>query len=214
MSALYLQIIDNLLQADPDTLLTSQMQNQSSSRSGELMCMCCSIHCTEPIRVCILCRILFSLENFVDRVQLSNNSATATFTQTAYAFQLNDIPDPNMFTGQEFSVNLGTAAEAKTTDPSTEIDPMALTTYLNETATAYFKVPSTFIQGQSNLRLAFFVFLEDGFFQNVGENVTIGSIILGVTVPMGVEAENYNLTMGFRYTKVTDMPHKCDKQLC
>ena len=166
------------------------------------------------LKICLLCRILFSLENFVDQVQLSNTSSTATFTQTAYAFQLNDIPDPNRFTGHEFSVNLGTAAEAKTTDPTMEIDPMALTTYLNETATAYIEVPSTFLQGQSKFRLAFFVFLEDGFFQNVGENVgenvTIGSIILGVTLPVGF---NYNLTMGFRYTKVTDMPYKykCDK---
>ena len=146
--------------------------------------------------------MLFSLENFVDRVQLqpSNNTADETFTQTTYAFQLHDIPDPNQFTGQDFSANLGTAADAKSIDPSAEIDQIALTTTLNKTATAYVRVPSA---GQSRSRLAFFVFLQDGFFQNVDENVTVGSIVLGVTVPSGSD----NLTMGFRYTKV-------NKQLC
>ena len=152
-------------------------------------------------------RVLFSLENFVDQVQLqpSNNAANETFTQTTYAFQLRDIPDPDQFTGQDFSVNLGTAADAKSINPSAKIDQVALTTTLNETATAYVRVPSAFNQGQSRSRLAFFLFLQDSFFQNVDENVTVGSIVLGVTAPSGSD----NLTMGFRYTKVNG-----DMQLC
>lgn len=148
--------------------------------------------------------MLNSLEDFASQAQLTNNSANETFTQTRYAFQLYNIADPNEFRGQDFSASLGTAQEAMNTDVTMEINPMSLTSNLNETATAYVKVPGTLFQGQNQPRLAFFVFLQDSFFQLVGENVTVGSIILGVTVSTETSSagETTPLKMGFRFIQV------------
>ena len=149
------------------------------------------------------CRVLYSLEDFVSQVQLTNSSANETFTQSRYALQLYDIPNPNDFRGQDFSVSLGTAQEARSTGITMEINPMALTSSLNETATAYVKVPGTLFQGQNQPRLAFSVFLQDSFFQVIGENVSVGSIVLGVTVSTEAPAGGDTaLKMGFRYIKV------------
>ena len=144
--------------------------------------------------------MLYSLEDFVGQLQLSNSE---TFTETGFAFQLHDIPDPNQFRGQDFSVNLGNAEEARNTNHTMDIDPMTLVPDLDETATAYVSVPGTVFRGQSQSRLAFFVFLRDNFFQNVGGNVTVGSIVLGVSASTEAAAGGDTpLRMGFRFIKV------------
>lgn len=144
--------------------------------------------------------MLYSLEDFVGQLQISDNE---TITQTGFAFQLHDIPDPNEFRGQDFSVNLGNAEEARNTNQTRDIDPMTLIPDLDDTATAYVRVPGRVFQGQSQSRLAFFVFLRDNFFQNVGGNETVGSVILGVSASTEAAAgRDTPLTMGFRFIKV------------
>ena len=145
-------------------------------------------------------RVLRSLENFTARVQLSNISANDTYAFNTYALQLHDI-NVDSFTGQNFSVNLGSVEEAR--NRTLEMNSDALTNMLSEDATVYVTIPaSLFMEGMETQRLSYSVFLRDRLFQSVNNTVIVGSVILAVTAQNGQAGEDASLTIGFRAAMV------------
>ena len=194
----YLHVIDNILSADRDTLLESQLQVNSSARL------------LESLRV-------FSENAPIGATVVNGSSNTSTDAENfvVYAFDnfgliLEDVDGEN-FTGEAFSVDLGPVKRAIQSNGSINEDSLVRMASALSNATAAVVVPNTLFDSDTSYqninlsynstgnesvslsrnpsvhtqRLIFSVFLQTSIFQNQRMDCSekaIGSIIASLQI--------------------------------
>ncbi len=164
-------------------------------------------------------RLLESLGTFSDLVPLSNTTeGKDTYTRNKYAIQVQNV-DPNTFTRQAFSVELGTVREAMNgTDQAIGKQSISCTLEALVNVTASIQVhPSLFGKQPSNRltqrllptnttsnteRLSYGVFLSNNVFQTNGTrsgDYKVGSIIVSLRMPSysSNNTSDGNITVSF-----------------
>ena len=134
-------------------------------------------------------RLLESLQGFLDRVEISNDTTNQTvFAFRAFALQVQTL-DPAEYQGQTFSVDLGSVEEAMKLEQKVEQEDLITSDMVMDAvtgATASMQLPEDILDNLhfSNLtssvqRLSYSVFLSSALFQNANRsNLKIGSIIV------------------------------------
>ena len=138
------------------------------------------------------CRLLQSVRRFANTVSIPTNN-TLAFPLDNFALLLRDI-NPESFSGESFSVNLGPVEEAIRN--SSGITKEVLVTMMDPlpNATASVELPQSLFVGNSTYaspwqRIVYSVFLTNALFLTLDTNCAnsaIGSIILGVDVNSSV----------------------------
>ena len=178
----YLQICDNLQLADGSTLLSSQVETNSSSRHVSITDFhLCVINC-DQFR--IFFRLLSSLTTFADEVETNTSTNRTLYALQSFALQVQDV-DATTFAGEAFSIDLGSVEEA--TNITNTIAPSALVTMMEtlSNATASLQLSNSVLSAcenqrtQTNYRLSYSLFRSNGLFQTRNTNNSIGSIIVG-----------------------------------
>lgn len=127
---------------------------------------------------------------FSDLVPLSNTTeGRDTYTRKVFAIQVHDV-DPSLFSGQAFSVDLGTVREAMNgTDQEIGEQYLLSTMEALANATASIQVTPSILGRSSNKRhlveqerISYDVFLTDSLFQTNNDRYVTASIIMGTRV--------------------------------
>ena len=140
-------------------------------------------------------RLLQSVRRFANTVPIPANSTnnTLAFPLDNFALLLRDV-NPESFSGESFSVNLGSVEEAIRN--SSGISEEVLVTMMDPlpNATASVELPQSLFDGSTAYaspwqRIVYSIFLSNSLFLTLDtncENFAIGSIILGVDVNSSV----------------------------
>ena len=166
-------------------------------------------------------RLLDSLQNFLDKVEVeqdensTTNSSQAVFAFETFALQVQQL-DPEEYKGQVFSVNLGSVEEA--TKDNQTIDQADLVTSelesenlvkmtKHEGVTASLQLPEDLLlidlctsnsTSAVPQRLSYSVFKSDILFQNLNQShLSIGSIIVAARLKC---ADNVTLNTSIKST--------------
>ena len=146
--------------------------------------------------MCACFRLLESLEKFLDRVEISNDTSNQTvFAFKAFALQVQTL-DPAEYQGQTFSIDLGSVEESMRLGQNIEEHDLVTSDMVMDAvtgATASIQLPEDLLECFNSSmcnststsfnitarRLSYSVFLLDTLFQNVNQShLKIGSIIV------------------------------------
>ena len=153
-------------------------------------------------------RLLESLQNFLDRVEIKNGTANTTvFAFKAFALQVQAL-DPEEYQGQTFSVNLGSVEDTVILEQKIEQENLITSDMVMDAvtgATASIQLPEDVLNNldfcnltSSVQRLSYSVFLSDTLFQNVNQNhLKIGSITVAARLKC---ADNTTLNTSIQTT--------------
>ncbi len=143
---------------------------------------------------------------FSDLLDLSAFTNTSEEVIFGFDLQIQDL-DPDVFKGQAFTVNLGSAEEALQSNgnlgESLNTSQTVMNILVNQT-TSSVKLSQNFFTGSMNssmknasnstneLRLSYTVFLTDILFQSRNESLDIGSIIVSTRLSNGASFIPHN----------------------
>ena len=149
----YLQLVNNLLEAIPDNLYESQHKANTSTRCFQVLIMSTYVNLFSCFRLVghnlyFPNRLHWSLMRFVNTVPIPPNSTnnTLVFALNNFALLLRDV-NPESFSGESLSVNLGPVEEAIRN--SSRINEEALVTMMDPlpNATASVELPESLFDG-------------------------------------------------------------------
>ena len=143
--------------------------------------------------MCCCSRLLTTINDFTDNVQVSNTTNSTTFVQRSYAIRITNI-NTNEFVGETLTFNLGSVDDVMSGD--SVINSSAITTVagteqnVRGAVTAAVRIPMSIFEelGVNNnevQRLSYSVFTLGTLFQSSDvnqSNLTLGSVVVSIRV--------------------------------